>query len=826
MARYLFVFLSILLILSALALQEYGLQERIPNTSFRISSGGDTLASMQLVQVFNDISFNLPVHLFHAGDSTNRIFVVEKAGIIKSLPNRDSTTAFKIFMDITERVNAEPNEAGLLSLAFHPDYRNNGKLYVYYTYGNLFSRISEFTVSNDADSVDKSSERILLEIQQPYSNHNGGQLAFGPDGYLYIGLGDGGSGGDPQSNGQNRATLLGKILRINIDSTTQGLEYTIPADNPLAGNSNNWRTEIWAWGLRNPWRFSFDRLNGDLWTADVGQNLWEEVDLIEGGRNYGWNIMEGFHCYKPSIDCDTAGLTLPIIEYDHSTGNSITGGYVYRGNRLVRLNGVYLYGDYVTRKIWGLRYSGGRLVENKIIAESPAAISSFGEDESGEVYVVGFDGRIYIFEEKPGNPPPVKIPRTISSSGLFSEIDSLRYSPGIIPYSINAPFWSDGAYKTRALALPDTSKIVFSRDGFWVFPPGAVLVKNFFMELEQGNPDSRIIIETRFLVKHEQDEQWDGFSYLWNEAETDAMLLEGSYRRAFNIKSGDSIKSQSYYYPSRMECLDCHTPAAGFVLGVRTAQINKQHLYGAVSDNQLRSYNHIRLFTEDIGEDYIAFPRLPSYQDSTVAINQRARAYLDANCANCHRPGGSGRTNMDLRYETPLEQMYLINEDASLGDMNITGAKRIKPGAADSSIVYLRMRDLGEFRMPPLASSVVDEEGSELVRQWIDTLTVILYQDRSGFGDPHQPIKFYLYPVYPNPFNPTTSIKFSLPVTTRIVIEIYSNAGQKITTLQDSVLQAGYHLIRFDGTGYASGVYLCRFKADNFAMTRKLVLLR
>jgi uncharacterized repeat protein (TIGR03806 family) len=826
MVRYFILFLGLLLILTAVSFQEYGLQERIPNTSFRISTSGDTLASMQLLQVFGSVDFTLPVYLFHAGDGRDRIFIVEKGGIIKVMPRDYSTTAVKIFMNISSRVNARPNEAGLLSVAFHPAYASNGKLYVYYTYGDLISRISEFTVSSNPDSVATGSERILLEVEQPYDNHNGGQLAFGPDGYLYIGLGDGGSGGDPQGNGQNRATLLGKILRIDINNTDPGLAYAIPQDNPLAGNNNNWRKEIWAWGLRNPWRFSFDRLSGDLWAADVGQNIWEEVDLISGGRNYGWNIMEGFHCYRPSTNCDTSGLTLPVVEYDHDAGNSITGGYVYRSNRLIRLNGIYLYGDYVTRKIWGLKYSDGQVVENKIIAESPAGISSFGEDETGEVYVVGYDGRIFIFDEKPGNPPPVDIPKTISASGVFSSIESLTYSPGIIPYSINAPFWSDGAYKTRALALPDTSKIVFSRDGFWTFPAGAILVKNFFVELEEGNPDSRKIIETRFLVKHQQDEQWDGFSYLWNEEETDAVLLEGGYHRPFNIQSGDSIKTQTYYYPSRSECLDCHTPAAGYVLGVRTAQINKQHQYGEVADNQLRSYNHIRLFTNDIGEDYSTFPRLPSYQDGNTPIQQRARAYLDANCANCHRPGGSGRTDMDFRYETSLEEMQIIGEEPSLGDMNIDGAMRLQPGAADSSIIYLRMRDLGEYRMPPLASSVVDAEGAEIIRRWIDTLAVILQLEDQESYIPGQPHSYYLFPVYPNPFNPTTKIKFALPEQTQAVLEIYNLHGQKIVTLVDSVQQAGYHIYQFDGTGLASGIYMCRLKADNYTMTRKLVLVR
>ncbi len=221
-------------------------------------------------------------------------------------------------------------------MAFHPLFPDSNKFYVYYNFGNLNTRISEFSVSEDIDQADPNSERIILELAQPYSNHNGGQIAFGPDGYLYIGLGDGGSGEDPLGNGQNRMTLHGSMLRIDIDHYSADVPYTIPADNPFLGNVNQWREEIWAWGLRNPWRFSFDRLTGQLWAGDVGQYLWEEVDIIEGGKNYGWNVMEGFHCFSPASGCDTSGLVLPIVEYDHDAGRSITGGFVYRGSNQSR----------------------------------------------------------------------------------------------------------------------------------------------------------------------------------------------------------------------------------------------------------------------------------------------------------------------------------------------------------------------------------------------------------------------------------------------------------------------------------------------------------
>lgn len=823
MRNYIVIFMLLIICQSGKADDPYGLTERIPNTSFLLSTSGDTLAAMQMTRAFSNLNFSRPIYLIHAGDGSDRIFVVEKGGIIKTFANDPVVSQAKTFLDISAQVNSSPSEAGLLSMAFHPDYQNNGLFYVYYNFGSLFSRVSEFKVSADPDSANPASERSLFEIQQPYTNHNGGQIAFGADNYLYIGLGDGGSGGDPLNSGQDTQTLLGSILRINIDSSAAEKQYAIPTDNPFYGLPESGLPEIWAWGLRNPWRFSFDRLTGALWAGDVGQGDWEEVDLIEGGKNYGWRIMEGFHCYNPSTGCDTTGLTLPIVEYSHTEGKSITGGFVYRGKKQPRLNGVYLYGDYVTRKIWGLKYENGQILDNRLIAENPSSISSFGEDEAGEVYVVGYDGKIYIFEEKPGNPAPRHIPATISESGLFTSIDSLIPAPGIIPYSVNSQLWSDGAHKTRYIALPDTSKIQFNLNTPWQFPPNAVLVKNFFLDLVRDDPGSRKIIETRFLVRHANDDQWEGFSYWWNEEQTDATLLESAQTRTFNIIDGPDTVKQTYYYPSREECIVCHTPETGYVIGVRTSQINKDHKYGEVTDNQLRSYNHIRLFTDDIGEDYSTFPRMADPADSTEGIERRARSYLDANCANCHLPGGSGRSNLDLRYDIPLELAYLVNEPAMLDNMGIIDALRLKPGAADSSIIYLRMTDTTKYRMPPLATSVVDTAGAALLKAWIDSLGIA-----SGIADRAEiPDQIRLFPAYPNPFNPTTTISFELPVRTKLKLTVYNLRGQKVVDLVDAWHPAGRYSVQWNAENSASGIYILQMRTSSgFERSHKLVLVK
>lgn len=368
-------------------------------TIFFISITSASIAQLQIKQAFPNLSFVEPVLLTHAGDETDRIFVIEQRGMIHVFPNQADIQSAKVFLDIRSKVNDGSSESGLLGLAFHPGYRSNGKFYVHYNFGSLNSRIAEYTVSNDPDVADVNSERPILELSQPASNHNGGMIAFGPDNFFYIAFGDGGGANDQFQNGQNRATLLGNILRIDVDRTSDNLEYAIPNDNPFFGNTDGWRTEIWAWGLRNPWRFSFDCETGNLWAADVGQGDWEEVDLIEEGKNYGWNIMEGFHCFR-SVNCDMIGLTLPIHEYSHSQGQSITGGYVYRGKQIPELNGIYIYGDYVSRRIWGLRYENGQVTSNVLLGTNEARVSSFGEDEAGEVYIVGHNnGKIYRFED-------------------------------------------------------------------------------------------------------------------------------------------------------------------------------------------------------------------------------------------------------------------------------------------------------------------------------------------------------------------------------------------------------------------------------------------
>jgi glucose/arabinose dehydrogenase len=354
---------------------------------------GSLNAQYTLQNAFPNLTFSNPIFLTHAGDGTDRIFVVEQAGRIKVFPNSPNASVAKEFLNITDRVSSG-GEKGLLGLAFHPDFETNGYFYVNYT--NATSTvISRFQVTSNPDSADKNSEFQILTFNQPYANHNGGWIGFGPnDGYLYIGTGDGGSGGDPENRAQNITVLLGKILRIDVDG---GTPYAIPTTNPFVDSTGNVAKEIYAWGLRNPWRCSFDSTTGWLWAGDVGQGAWEEIDLIENGENYGWRCYEGNHSYNLT-GCNYPEYIFPVWEYSHSEGFSITGGYVYRGENVPELSGKYIYADYGTKKVWALSYDGINPPSNQLLLTSPNNPTSFGVDQFNELYIVGFSpGNAYRF---------------------------------------------------------------------------------------------------------------------------------------------------------------------------------------------------------------------------------------------------------------------------------------------------------------------------------------------------------------------------------------------------------------------------------------------
>jgi uncharacterized repeat protein (TIGR03806 family) len=684
----------------------YGLDERPSNTTCLARERPVETTGVSTQPAFPSLSFSQPLFALQAPGDGSRVFVVERGGIVRVFANDNTTASASNFINITSRVNSGAGgEAGLLGMAFHPSFSTNREVFLSYTgYGgstNLRSVISRFKSNDNGATLDPATEEILLTVDQPYSNHNGGGIAFGPDGFLYIGLGDGGSGGDPQNYAQNLNSLLGKFLRIDVNGAKP---YAIPATNPFRGGGG--RPELFAWGLRNPWRWSFDRATGELWAGDVGQGTLEEVDRIVLGGNYGWRIKEGDRCYNPGTGCSSAGLIDPIVQYPRTEGISITGGYVYRGTAIAPLVGRFIYGDYGSGRIWavGNNPTTGAAVP-QLLVDTSLGIASFGELLDGEVLVVDINGGRLHKLVPSGTQLPVTFPQKLSETGCVDTSNPQRPAPGLIPYDVNAPLWSDGAQKERFLALPDGQKIRVGADGDWELPIGSVLMKTFFAGTKR--------VETR-LFMHHTDGIWSGYTYEWDDAQTDATLLPASKSR--------QVGGQTWYYPSRAECLRCHTGAAGYSLGLETGQLNRDLTYGLRISNQLATLEHIGLFEAALGaapESLARYP-VPTGNDT---LEPRARAYLHSNCSSCHRPNGTGRGPADFRFSTPLAQAGLCNATPQEGSLGVTDARVLAPGVPARSILSLRMHALNANRMPPLASRIEDTAGTSLVDAWISSLT-------------------------------------------------------------------------------------------------------
>jgi uncharacterized repeat protein (TIGR03806 family) len=673
---------------------------------------------------FANLKFSAPVAMRQAPGDPSRWFLIQKTGQVMMFPNDPSAPQSAVVQvaDLSSLVNAVPGEGGLLGFAFHPSFASNH--YVFFSYtapsasspANLRSTITRFTMNADGTLVASSNTPIFPPnddspnlADQPYENHNGGNILFGPDGYLYFGLGDGGSGGDPQNRSQNLTVVFGKMLRLDVDNTG-GKRYGVPADNPFASGPSGNLPEIFAWGLRNPWRWSFDKDTGELWVGDVGQNLYEEIDKLQLGGNYGWHIKEGFHCYAQD-PCDVPGLIDPIVEYPHPNGNgpaSVTGGYVYRGSAIPSLQGTYLYADEVSGELFGIVYDAMGKPQHTKLGDVGGNPSSFAEGLDGELYVLDFtSGKLTGFSPPTAGGTNTAFPQKLSQTGCVDPANPTRPADGLIPYGVNVALWSDGADKQRWMAIPDGTQIHVNDDGDWDLPVGSVLMKQFSLG---GKP-----VETRLLMLH-PDGVWAGYSYEWDDDGTDATLLPaGKTKTAFG---------QKWTFPSRSECLACHTAAAGRSLGPETLQLNGDFTYEATRriSNQIATLDHLGLFDAAIG-DPTTLPALPSIDDGNQPVDTRARAYLHANCSFCHRPNSTGQGPADFRFATDFAMTNVCNAMPQEGDLGVMGSRLLVPGAAAQSIMSLRMHALDVTRMPPLATSTVDATGTQLIDDWIRSLT-------------------------------------------------------------------------------------------------------
>ncbi|QVL30928.1 PQQ-dependent sugar dehydrogenase [Telmatocola sphagniphila] len=598
------------------------------------------------------------------------------------------------------------------NICFHPKFLENGYVYLGHNIGTPkgnATRITRYTVDlKEPNKVDPASAKIIIEAL--CDGHNGGAICFGNDGMMYVTFGDGTADSDRNLKGQDMTSLLAKVLRLDVDHPDEGKPYSVPKDNPFVGQKDI-VPETWAYGMRNPWRMTCDPVTGHIWVGQNGQDLWEQVYLIHKGDNCGWSIQEGSHPFYPDRKRGPTPIVNPTFEHSHAESRSLTGGLVYYGKKFPELRGAYIYGDYSTGRIWAGKHDGTKVLWHKLLAVTPMLITYFGLDKDGEILICDHQppgqGGFYTLESTPSDDSYLRFPKKLSETGLFKDIKTHTLQPSVYPYSINAPFWSDGSAKSRFFYLPGDTQIDYkSKDG-WEFPDDAVTIKSFSLETAQGKK----WIETRLMSR--QMGQWYGYSYIWNPEQTDADLVEATGRDVkYNLADGST---QVWHYPSRADCLVCHSRAANFVLGLSELQANK--------GDQLRQFESLGLLkTGLLPNPPEKLKKLVDPFDPKQDLNLRARAWLHSNCASCHVEAGGGNAQFDAHFETEVQKMKLMNVAPMHHKFGVEDAKLIYPGEPDKSVILKRIEQRKEGFMPPLGSVKTDERAVELIREWIKSL--------------------------------------------------------------------------------------------------------
>jgi uncharacterized repeat protein (TIGR03806 family) len=712
----------------------FDLEKRVPWTTSRVKGSPDPLPPYTTHVAFPKLKFDEPLNLATTPGS-DCLFVAERGGKVYSFVNRPDAAQKDLLLDVGKMT---------FGFALHPKFRENGYLFVVHITDPgkpepQGTRLVRYQIPPGATVADPASAKLILSW--PSGGHNGGCLRFGPDGYLYISTGDGSGIADELQTGQDLSDLLGSILRINVDGDKDGKAYSIPQDNPFVGKENA-RPEIYAYGIRQMWKFSFDRA-GTLWAGEIGQDLWEMIHIVVPGGNYGWSVQEGSHPFRPERKRGPSPIIPPIVEHPHTDFRSITGGFVYEGSRLPELRGTYIYGDYDTGRIWGLKYDPQtrRVTEHRELADGVLRIVEWGQDAAGEMYFLDhIGGQIHHLVKAPERNGTTEFPRKLSETGLFASTKDLTPAPGLIPYSVNSQLWSDGAVKERYVAIPGNGKVDFealtypggpgSRPGFR-FPDGTVTVKTFFMDLEQGNPASRKRLETRILVFEQipgtqemGDQVWQGYTYIWNDEQTDAILADKNGEdRVLKIKDSAApggFREQTWHFPSRTQCIMCHTMPAKFALGLNTLQLNKVHDYGNGQKlNQLDAWVKLGLFEKPLPAPVKDLPKIVDYHDQTASIADRARSYLHSNCSHCHMKWGGGNAEFQLLSTLDLKDTGTVGTPPAHGSFGLTQPAILSPGHPERSLVLHRMKLTGLGRMPHIGSTVVDKTGVEIVEAWL-----------------------------------------------------------------------------------------------------------
>ncbi len=742
------------------------LKEQLAQVPSRVSGTPDPPPPYRVARVWPQLQTPFPIFAMREPNSRRFLIIDQQAAYGAARLCRTSDTPEDGRLEVLLEF---PAEGVAYSLCFHPQFADNGYVYIGWNVtgadGEKWSRVTRYTMARQPPfAFDETSARTIIEW--PSNGHNGAAVAFGLDGLLYVTSGDGTSDSDTNLKGQGLDHLLAKVLRIDVDHIAGDQMYSIPADNPFVGQPDV-RGETYAYGLRNPWRITVDAETGDVWVGNNGQDLWEQAYRLEPGANYGWSVMEGSHVFYANRQLGPTPAVKPTVEHPHSEARSLTGGVVYYGQRYPALRGAYIYGDYSTGKIWGARVTAGKVVWHRELADSALQISAFAADADGELLILDHrgDGGFYALELNTDK-QAADFPKTLTATGLFASVPEHRLHPGAIPYDVIAPLWSDGAYKERYLVLPAGAEqparpqpIDFTLSKGWNFPDRTVIVKSFATE---NNADRRWI-ETRLLVK--QQGEWQGYSYRWNEEQTEAVLVESGGRD--ETFTDAERRPAAWRYPSRTECMVCHSRAANFILGLSTVQLNREFDYGGLVLNQLRVLEWLGALrvnwqaevqaaartaaqaagTSDsdfqaawrmrvssgqeqrepaasnllfaLPEDY---PRLVDPYAETADLTLRARSYLHANCAQCHVGAGGGNAQLELDFATPLEQTKLLDARPLHHSFGLEDPRVVAPGHPERSVLLHRLAIRSAGQMPQLATGVVDAQAVELFRRWIAQL--------------------------------------------------------------------------------------------------------
>ncbi len=740
---------------------------RVANTTLQVPQAPATFG-YEFNNAFPGVTFNSPMAIVVAPGETNRLFIVERAGVIAVITNLTAPNR-TAYLDIKGKIDLARDD-GLQTMCFHPGFATNGLFYLYYTgldttpapggTNTVHDILARYSVPLAATNfASPATEQKILRQYDRQADHNGADLHFGPDGYLYLSLGDEGSPGavgyDYYTNSQYiDRSFFSAILRLDVDRKLGNLvpnphpaivpnTYLVPQDNPFVGATDfnglavvpgKVRTEFWAVGLRNPFRFSFDEATGRLYEGDVGQKHYEEINLITKGGNYGWIWREGAH---PTTLLDGNSIARPvapgftnyidpIFELVYGTGATqgecIIGGLVYRGERISQLYGYYVFGDYINGNVFAFKYDGTNATRFQTLG-SVASVVAFGADPAnGDVLAANIaNGRIYRLAYNTNSVTGTPLPATLAATGAFTNLTTLTPAPGVAAYDLNVPFWSDHAVKSRWVCVPNTNLTIgFRATDNWLFPTGTIWIKHFELPLTNGAPSSARRLETRLLVKNTDGVY--GVSYRWGTNTTNATLVaEEGLDEAFVIRDrgGGIVRTQTWHYPARVKCLKCHTPVAGHALGFNTPQLNRDYNYGGAIANQIQALSDAGYFTTPVANP-ASMLALADATNTLASVERRVRSYLAANCLSCHQPGGLPEQTAawDARIFTPLALAGIV-DGLLASDFGDPHNRVVKFGSLSNSVLYRRVANLGPNHMPPLATSVINTQAVELLSAWI-----------------------------------------------------------------------------------------------------------